>query len=195
MHSSLSRLQYLLAELGAEDLIDEVRLSALVTLMVENLFSIMRQDNPMPTQLEYGIRRAACVRELEKRMYRGHFHYFTGPKSYYPDKVMNSAPPPKPPVSLVKDGIARLTIDETMKQESWETLLHLLEVFGNILSGIRAKKTLAIYLTLYPFHCNNVSQVAMLQLASWWRVKMQYISKIESFPLIDPYGNVKFSSR
>lgn len=123
MHSSLTRLQNLLAELGAEDLIDEVRLSALVTLMVENFFSIMRQDDPMPTQLEYGIRRAACVRELEKKMYRGHFHYFTGPKSYYPNKVMNSAPPPKPPVSLVEDGIARLTLDETRELRDFATSL------------------------------------------------------------------------
>jgi len=68
MHSSLTRLENLLSELGAEDLLAQIRLSALVTLMVENFFSLMRQDDPMPTQLEYGIRRGACVRELEKRM-------------------------------------------------------------------------------------------------------------------------------
>lgn len=66
----------------------------------------------MPTQLEYGIRRTACVRELEKRMYSGHFHYFTGPKSYYPDKVMNSSPPPKVPISLIEDGMEKLTLDD-----------------------------------------------------------------------------------
>ena len=66
MHDSLTRLQNLLVELGAEVLIDEVRWSTLVTLMVENFFSIMRQDDLMPTQLKYGIRRAACVRELKK---------------------------------------------------------------------------------------------------------------------------------
>ena len=123
MHNSLTRLQNLVAELGAEVLIDEVRLSALVTLMVENFFSIRRQDDPMPTQLEYGIRRAACVAELEKKMYRGHFHYFTGPKSYFPDKVMDSTPPPKPPVSVVEDGIARLTLDETRELRDFATSL------------------------------------------------------------------------
>ena len=66
----------------------------------------------MPTQLEYGIRRTACVRELEKRMYSGHSHHFTGPKSYYPDKVMNSSPPPKPLISLIEEGMEKLTLDD-----------------------------------------------------------------------------------
>ena len=79
MHGSLTRLENFLSEVGAEDLLTQIRLSALVTLMVENFFSLMRLGDPMPTQLEYGIRRTACVRELEKRMYSGHFHYFTGP--------------------------------------------------------------------------------------------------------------------
>ena len=113
MHSSLTRLENFLSELGAEDLLNEIRLSALVTLMIENFFSLIWRGDPMPTQLEYGIRRTACVRELEKRMYHGHFHYFTGPKSYYPDKVMNSSPPPKPPISLIEDEMENLTLDET----------------------------------------------------------------------------------
>ena len=48
----------------------------------------------MPTQLEYGTRRVICVRELQKHMYRGHFHYYAGPKSHYPDKVINCRLPP-----------------------------------------------------------------------------------------------------
>ena len=113
MHGSLTRLQNFLSELGAEDLLAQIRLSALVTLMVENFFSLMRQEDPMPTQLEYGIRRTACVRELEKRMYRGHFHYFTGPKSYYPDKVLDSPPPPKPSISLIEDQMEKLSLSDT----------------------------------------------------------------------------------
>ena len=112
MHGSLTRLENFLSEMGAEDLLTQIRLSALVTLMVENMFSLMRQGDPMPTQLEYVIRRTACVQELEKRMYIGHFHYFTGPKSYYPDKVMNSFPPPKPAISLIEDGMEKLTLDD-----------------------------------------------------------------------------------
>ena len=76
------------------DLLSQVRLTAMVTLTMENIFSLMRKDDPMPSQLEYGTRRATCVRELQKRMYRGHFHHYTDPKSYYPDKVINCRHPP-----------------------------------------------------------------------------------------------------
>ena len=50
-------------------------------------------------------------------MYRGHFHYFNGPKSYYPNKVMDS------PVSLVEDGIARMTLFETREMRDFATSL------------------------------------------------------------------------
>ena len=53
----------------------------------------MRQQDSMPTQLEYGIRRAACIRGLGKRMHNGLSHYFTGPNSYYPNKLFNILPP------------------------------------------------------------------------------------------------------
>ena len=94
MHETFVKLENLLNELGASDLLSQVRLTAMVTLMVEDFFSLMRKDDPMPTQLEYGTRRATFVRELQKRMYRGHFHYYAGPKSYYPDKVLNCRHPP-----------------------------------------------------------------------------------------------------
>lgn len=114
MHESLNRLHNLFSELGLEDIIKEVRFPSMVTLMVENFFSLMRKNDPMPTQLEYGIRRASCVRELEKRMYDGYFHYFTSPKSHYPEKVINSAPPTvKNDILDVEEGIQRLTIEET----------------------------------------------------------------------------------
>ena len=93
MHESLVRLKNIFTELGAVDLPSQIRLKAMVTLMVANFFSLMRKDDPMPTQLEYGTRRAGCVRELQKKMYPGQFHYYTGPKSYYPDKVIDANPP------------------------------------------------------------------------------------------------------
>ncbi len=34
----------------------------------------------MPTQLEYGTQRASCIKELQKKMYRGHFNYYTALK-------------------------------------------------------------------------------------------------------------------
>ena len=92
MHESLVRQENMLTELGATDLLSQIRLKAMVTLMVENFFSLMRKDGPMPTQLEYGILRASCVRELQKKMYHGQFHYYTGLKSYHPNKVMDASP-------------------------------------------------------------------------------------------------------
>lgn len=71
MHETLVSLENLLNELGASDLLSEVRLTAMVTLMVENFFSLMRKDDPMLTQLKYGT----CARELQKPIYKGNFHY------------------------------------------------------------------------------------------------------------------------
>ena len=49
MHESLVRQENMLTELGATDLLSQIRLKAMVTLMVENFFSLMRKDDPMPT--------------------------------------------------------------------------------------------------------------------------------------------------
>ena len=84
MHENLVRLENMLTELGAADLLSQIRLRAMVTLMVENVFSLMRKDDLMPMQLEYGIRRASCVRELQKKMYRGQFHYLYRPLKLLP---------------------------------------------------------------------------------------------------------------
>ena len=62
MNETLVKLENLLNELGASDLLSEVRLMAVIILMVENFFSLMRKDDLMPTQLEYGT----CARELQK---------------------------------------------------------------------------------------------------------------------------------
>ena len=78
MQESLLRLENKLRELGATDLLSQIRLRAMVTLMVKNVFSLMRRDDPMPTQLEYGMRRAW---ELQMKMYRGQFHYYKALKA------------------------------------------------------------------------------------------------------------------
>ena len=109
IHSSLTHLENLLSELGAKDPLTQTGLSALVTLMVEHFFSLMRQDNPMPTQLKYGIRHGACVRELEMQIHHGHCHYFTSPDSYL-DKLIDCHPPPKPPISVLEEY--KLTLSE-----------------------------------------------------------------------------------
>ena len=72
----------------------------------------MRKDDLMPMQLEYGIRQASCVRELQKKMYRGQFHYYTGPKSYNPDKVIDTSPPPNLQVQHLKIALQELSLDD-----------------------------------------------------------------------------------
>ncbi len=47
MHESLVRLENILTELGATGLLPQIRLKAMVTLMVENFFSLMRKDDPI----------------------------------------------------------------------------------------------------------------------------------------------------
>ena len=59
MQESLVRLQNLLTELRALHSLSKVILSSLVTLTIEYFFSLMRENDPMPTQLEYGTRRAS----------------------------------------------------------------------------------------------------------------------------------------
>jgi len=81
IQESSIRLENMLTELGAIDPLSQICLRAMVTLMVENFFSLMRKDDPMSKQLEYGIQRTSCVRELQKKIYRGQFHYYTGLKA------------------------------------------------------------------------------------------------------------------
>ena len=80
----------------------------------------MRKDDPMPTQLEYRTRRAACVRELAKKMYRGQFSYFTGPKSYYSDKLNDAFPPPKADLDQLGQQMAKLSLED--RQELRESV-------------------------------------------------------------------------
>lgn len=95
----------------------------MMTLMVDNFFSLMRKDDPMSTQFEYGTRRAARVRELQKRMYRDQFHYYTGPSSYYHDKVIDACPP--------KSEIVQITeVLEELSLEDKATLREFASSFG-----------------------------------------------------------------
>ena len=88
----------------------------MVTLMIENFFSFLRQDDPLSSQLQYGVWRVACVRESEKQMYWGHFSYFTSPKSLYPNKEIDATPPPQPlSVSLIEEGVENLSLDKRQK--------------------------------------------------------------------------------
>jgi len=47
----------------------------------------------MPTVTGYAYRRARCVEDDMLRIYQKHFSYFTGPNSYYPEKIIKGDPP------------------------------------------------------------------------------------------------------
>ena len=91
-----------------------------MTLMVENIFSLMRKDDPMPNQLECGIRPASCVRELQN-MYPGEFPYCTGSKSYYPNKVIDASPPPNVQVMNLEIALEKLSLDEKQQLREFAT--------------------------------------------------------------------------
>ena len=88
-----------------------VRLSVSVTLMVDNFFTLTRQDYATPTQLQHDILRASCVRSLR----RGCIEVIS--------VTSLAPPPPNPPVSLVEDGIARTTLFETIEMRDFATSL------------------------------------------------------------------------
>ena len=69
MHESLVRLENLIVELNSNALLEQIKVSSLVSLMVENVFSLMRKNDAMPTQMSYGTRRATCIRPY-KLLYR-----------------------------------------------------------------------------------------------------------------------------
>ena len=58
-------------------------LSSLTTLVVENLFSEMREGNDMPLVLQFSHRLSSTLREHLKRSTKCGFNYFTSSKSHY----------------------------------------------------------------------------------------------------------------
>ena len=74
-------------------LLDGIQFESLTTLAVESFFKGMRADHDIPRVLQYAHRRARCVNDNMLRIYQKIFFYFTGPNSYYPEKIINSEPP------------------------------------------------------------------------------------------------------
>ncbi|XP_048578209.1 uncharacterized protein LOC125559931 [Nematostella vectensis] len=90
---SLTSLANTLTEIGEERVLEEIRFASLTTLSVECIFKAMRADYDMPTMVEYAYRRARCVEDDMLRIYQKHFTYFTGPNSFYPEKIISGDPP------------------------------------------------------------------------------------------------------
>ena len=58
MHKSLGCLVNLFEEIHVSSIAQKICFASLVTLGIESFFSLMREDDPMPTQLAYGTRRS-----------------------------------------------------------------------------------------------------------------------------------------
>jgi hypothetical protein len=66
-------------------LIAKFSIKNLLTLVVENTFSVMRSGaTDMPLQLEFDYRFIGAIKERLKTQYSTSFAYFTTSKSYYP---------------------------------------------------------------------------------------------------------------
>ena len=126
----------------------------------------------MPTQLEYGIRRAACIRELGKRMPNGLFHYFTGPKSYYPNKVLNTPPPiSQAIIDAVQGDLQNLSL--AIRKLCVTLQFHLEEAFASIPLETRVKKKPASYHILYhSLYSSAKIRVMMSSQKTWPQVML-----------------------
>ena len=65
----------------------------MTTLGVECYFKGMREDHDMPTGANYTYRRACCVEGDMLRIHQKDFSYFTGPNSFYPEKIIKGELP------------------------------------------------------------------------------------------------------
>ena len=60
---------------------------------VECYFKEMQADHDMPTVANYAYRRARCGEDDMLHIYQKDFSYFTGPSSFYPEKIIIGEPP------------------------------------------------------------------------------------------------------
>ena len=65
----------------------------MTTLGVGWYFKGMRADHNMPTVANYAYRRSRCVEDDMLRIYQKDFSHFTGPKSFYPEKIIKGELP------------------------------------------------------------------------------------------------------
>ncbi|CAH3164136.1 unnamed protein product [Porites lobata] len=70
----------------------QICFESMTTLGMECYFKGMRADHDMPTVANYAYRRVRCVEDDILRIYQKDFSYFTGPNSYYPEKIIKGEP-------------------------------------------------------------------------------------------------------
>ncbi len=54
-------------------------------------------------------------------MYHGQFHYYTGPKSYYPNKVIDACPPPISQVLHLETAMEKLSLEDKQQLREFAT--------------------------------------------------------------------------
>ena len=54
-------------------------------------------------------------------MYRGHFHLYTGLKSYYPDKVIDTSRPPNSQVMNLEKAMEKLSLNDKQQLRAFAT--------------------------------------------------------------------------
>jgi len=106
LHQVRRHVQELNPELEAK-----FHIMSALTLVVENLFSHMREGNDMPLVLQFAHRFSACTREFLKQLCQCHFHYFSSNKSYYQRSSIEVSYKKLPTMSLpprVKKSISEM---------------------------------------------------------------------------------------
>ncbi|XP_032226091.2 uncharacterized protein LOC116609369 [Nematostella vectensis] len=138
---SLTSLANTLTEIGEERVLEEIRFASLTTLSVECFFKAMRSDHDMPTIVEYVYRRAHCVEDDMLRNYQKHFTYFTGPNSFYPEKIISGDPPSLMQRPSKKTQTKEGTGDETEDRRLAETMREFTREYGRGVrqANVRAK--------------------------------------------------------
>ncbi|XP_048584560.1 uncharacterized protein LOC125567864 [Nematostella vectensis] len=138
---SLTSLANTLTEIGEERVLEEIRFASLTTLSVECFFKAMRADHDMPTMVEYAYGRARCVEDDMLRIYQKHFTYFTGPNSFYPEKIISGDPPSLMQRPSKKTQTKEGTGDETEDRRRAETMREFTREYGRGVrqANVRAK--------------------------------------------------------
>ena len=87
---SLSNFTNTLTEIGHGHLLGRICFKCMTTLGMECYFKGMRADPDLPTVAHYAYRRVRCVKYDMLPIRQTDFSYFTGPNSFYPEKIIKT---------------------------------------------------------------------------------------------------------
>ena len=87
---SLTSFTNTLTEIGHGHLLGRICFESMTTLGVECYFKGMGADHDLPTAAHYASRRARYVEYDMLPICQKDFSYFTGPNSFYPEKIIKT---------------------------------------------------------------------------------------------------------